>query len=102
MVAIQTDRLTRRLAGRGIELTLTDDARRLIGDLGYDPVYGARPLKRVIQKQLVDRLALALLDGRLRDGERVSVDAEAGQLVFGGELAGHGTPAATGATGAEA
>jgi ATP-dependent Clp protease ATP-binding subunit ClpA len=60
-------------------------------------VYGARPLKRVIQKQLVDRLALALLDGRLREGERVSVDAEDGQLVFGGELAGHGAPAATGA-----
>jgi ATP-dependent Clp protease ATP-binding subunit ClpB len=97
IVAIQTDRLTRRLAGRGIELTLTDAARRLIGDLGYDPVYGARPLKRVIQKQLVDRLALALLDGRLREGERVSVDAEDGQLVFGGELAGHGAPAATGA-----
>jgi ATP-dependent Clp protease ATP-binding subunit ClpB len=97
IVGIQTDRLTRRLAGRGIELTLTDNARRLIGDLGYDPVYGARPLKRVIQKQLVDRLALALLDGRLREGERVSVDAEDGQLVFGGELAGHGTPTATGA-----
>ena len=73
-----------RLAERGVELVLTDAARQLIGDLGYDPVYGARPLKRVIQKQLVDRLALALLDGRLHEGERVSVDAAAGELTFEG------------------
>jgi ATP-dependent Clp protease ATP-binding subunit ClpB len=91
IVGLQTERLTRRLADRGIELSLSDDARRLIGDLGYDPVYGARPLKRVIQKQLVDRLALALLDGRLHDGERVSVDARDGQLVFAGELGGAGS-----------
>ncbi len=88
IVGLQTERLTRRLAARGIDLVLTDDARRLIADLGYDPVYGARPLKRVIQKQLVDRLALALLDGRLSDGEQVIVDADAGQLVFAGALAG--------------
>jgi ATP-dependent Clp protease ATP-binding subunit ClpB len=87
IVDLQLERLTGRLAARGIELGLSDAARRLIADLGYDPVYGARPLKRVIQKQLVDRLALALLDGRLRDGQRVDVDAEDGQLVFAGELA---------------
>ena len=48
---------------KGVEVELTGAARELIGNLGYDPVYGARPLKRVIQKQLVDRLALKLLDG---------------------------------------
>jgi ATP-dependent Clp protease ATP-binding subunit ClpB len=73
-----------RLAERGIVLVLTDAARGLVGDLGYDPVYGARPLKRVIQKQIVDRLALALLDGRLKEGERVAVDAVDGQLIFAG------------------
>jgi ATP-dependent Clp protease ATP-binding subunit ClpB len=93
IVGLQTERLSKRLAGRGIELTLSDAARQLIGDLGYDPVYGARPLKRVIQKQLVDRLALALLDGRLHDGEAVHVDAVDGQLVFTGLLA--GAPATT-------
>ncbi|MGI8803486.1 MAG: ATP-dependent chaperone ClpB [Solirubrobacteraceae bacterium] len=87
IVGLQAERLIRRLGERGIELTLTDAARDLIGDLGYDPVYGARPLKRVIQKQLVDRLALALLDGRLHDGEHVSVDARGGELVFTGALA---------------
>ena len=49
---------------REIEVELTDDARTLLGNLGYDPTYGARPLKRVIQKRLVDPLALAILEGR--------------------------------------
>ncbi len=84
IVGLQVDRVARRLAERGVELVLTSAACELIGDLGYDPVYGARPLKRVIQKQLVDRLALALLDGALHEGERVSVDALDGQLTFDG------------------
>jgi ATP-dependent Clp protease ATP-binding subunit ClpB len=84
IVGLQVDRVARRLSERGIELSLTDAARRLIGDLGYDPVYGARPLKRVIQKQVVDRLALALLGGRLHEGERVEVDAVDGELTFAG------------------
>jgi len=67
---------------RGIEVELSDDARALLGNLGYDPTYGARPLKRVIQRQLVDRLALALLEGEFREGDAVRVGAEAGELVF--------------------
>jgi ATP-dependent Clp protease ATP-binding subunit ClpB len=74
-------RVIDRVAERGIEVTLTDDARTLLGDLGYDPTYGARPLRRVIQKQLTDRLALALLKGETREGDSVRVD------VVGGELA---------------
>ena len=54
---------------RGVEIELTDDARTLIGNLGYDPTYGARPLKRVIQKQLVDKLALRLLEGEFSPGD---------------------------------
>ncbi len=84
IVGLQIDRVAERLAERGVEMVVTDAARRLIGDLGYDPVYGARPLKRVIQKQLVDRLALALLDGRLHDGGQIAVDAIAGELTFDG------------------
>jgi ATP-dependent Clp protease ATP-binding subunit ClpB len=65
-----------------VEVELTDDARTLIGNLGYDPTYGARPLKRVIQKQLVDKLALALLEGSFAAGDTVRVDASDGGLTF--------------------
>ena len=67
---------------RGVEIELTDDARTLIGNLGYDPTYGARPLKRVIQKRLIDKLALALLEGEFAAGDTVRVDARDGELVF--------------------
>jgi ATP-dependent Clp protease ATP-binding subunit ClpB len=82
IVALQTSKVIERLATRGITLTLTDAARTLLGDLGYDPVYGARPLKRVIQKQLVDRLALALLQGEYAEGAVVQADAVDGEIVF--------------------
>ena len=67
---------------RGIEVELTDDARTLLGNLGYDPTYGARPLKRVVQKHLVDRLALSILQGEIREGDVVAVDAVDGELVL--------------------
>jgi ATP-dependent Clp protease ATP-binding subunit ClpB len=54
----------------------------LLGDAGYDPTYGARPLKRVIQKRLVDPLALGLLKGEFREGDRIAVDAVDGELTF--------------------
>jgi ATP-dependent Clp protease ATP-binding subunit ClpB len=82
IVELQVDQLAGRLRQRGVEIELTDDARTLLGNLGYDPTYGARPLKRVIQKRLVDRLALKLLDGEIGEGEAVSVDAADGELVF--------------------
>ncbi len=91
IVDLQVARVIDRVAERGIEVTLTDDARTLIGNLGYDPTYGARPLRRVIQKQLTDRLALALLEGKLREGDSVRVDAVGGELVL--EAASTGTPA---------
>ena len=82
IVALQLERVIERLASRGITLEITDDARTLLGDLGYDPVYGARPLKRVVQKQVVDRLALALLDGSIRDGDTVVIEAVDGEVVM--------------------
>ena len=75
-------KLVARVRERGVEVELTDDARTLIGNLGYDPTYGARPLKRVIQKQLVDKLALKLLEGEFAPGDRVLVDASDGELSF--------------------
>lgn len=71
-----------RIAERGVEVTLSPEALTLLGDLGYDPTYGARPLRRVIQKQLTDRLALALLKGELREGHPVRVDAVGGELTL--------------------
>jgi ATP-dependent Clp protease ATP-binding subunit ClpB len=82
IVELQVDQLAGRVREKGIEIELTDDARTLLGNLGYDPTYGARPLKRVIQKQLIDRLALKLLEGEFRDGDTVVVDAEGGELTF--------------------
>jgi ATP-dependent Clp protease ATP-binding subunit ClpB len=82
IVDLQVERLVRRLRERDVEIELTDDARTLLGNLGYDPTYGARPLKRVIQKRLVDKLALALLEGRFAPGDLVKVDAADGELTF--------------------
>ena len=82
IVEIQVALLTDRVRERGIEVDLTDDARTLLGNLGYDPTYGARPLKRVIQKYLVDKLALRLLEGEFADGDLIRVDAADGELSF--------------------
>jgi ATP-dependent Clp protease ATP-binding subunit ClpB len=82
IVELQMTKLAARVREKGIEIELTDAARTLIGNLGYDPTYGARPLKRVIQKQLIDKLALALLEGEFTAGDTVRVDAAEGELVF--------------------
>jgi ATP-dependent Clp protease ATP-binding subunit ClpB len=82
IVEIQVNHLAGRVRERGIEIELTDRARELLGNLGFDPTYGARPLKRVIQKQLVDKLALRLLEGEFAEGDTVEVDASDGELVF--------------------
>jgi len=84
IVELQVAQLTARVRERGIEVTLTAAARELLGDMGYDPVYGARPLRRVIQKQLTDRLSLALLRGDISTGDSVTVDVADGELVLGG------------------
>ncbi len=81
IVAIQLEGLRRRLADRRIELKVTDAAMALLAERGFDPAFGARPLKRVIQKDLGDRLALALLEGRFTDGDTVTVDAEGDELT---------------------
>jgi len=84
IVDLQVVRLIKRVRERGLEVELTGDARTLLGNLGYDPTYGARPLKRVIQRRLVDPLALAILEGRFVPGETVRVDAVGGELSLAG------------------
>jgi ATP-dependent Clp protease ATP-binding subunit ClpB len=82
IVDLQVERLIQRVRERGIDVDLTDEARVLLGNLGYDPTYGARPLKRTIQKHLVDPLALAILEGEFREGDTVRVEAAEGELVL--------------------
>ncbi|MBA3820917.1 MAG: AAA family ATPase, partial [Deltaproteobacteria bacterium] len=82
IVDLQVALLIARVSERGVMVELSDDARVLLGDMGYDPTYGARPLKRVIQKRLVDRLALGLLQGDFSTGDRILVDADEGELGF--------------------
>ena len=93
IVDLQVAVLVKRVREREVEVELSDAARTLIGNLGYDPTYGARPLKRVIQKRLIDPLALAILEGRFVPGDTVKVDAADGELVL--ERAGVDASAAT-------
>ena len=82
IVDIQLRGLQKRLAERNITLTLTDKAREFLAERGFDPAYGARPLKRLIQKEIQDQLAIRLLNGEFAAGDRIEADAGDGALVF--------------------
>lgn len=92
IVDIQLGRLLKRLAGRKIDLALDDGARQWLADEGYDPVFGARPLKRVIQRTLQNPLAEMLLSGDVRDGDRIEVSAGADGLIIGDRIAASNRP----------
>ncbi|MET0716485.1 MAG: AAA family ATPase [Mycetocola sp.] len=83
IVELYIDRLQRRLQERRLELAVTPDARSWLAERGYDPIYGARPLRRLMQNEIDDRLATAILDGTVRDGNtvRVDLDPTADELV---------------------
>ena len=82
IVDLQLDRVRKRLAKQGLVLALTEDAKEFIGNQGYDPVYGARPLKRAIQHLLLDPLSLDVLDGKFADGDVVRAELDHGSIVF--------------------
>ena len=82
IVEIQLRDLDRRLAARRLSLVVTDGAKAWLARRGYDPVYGARPLKRLIQRTIGDTLALALLEGKYTDGDTVTVDVAGEELVM--------------------
>ena len=92
IVDIQMARLLKRLAGRKITLDLDDAARKWLADEGYDPVFGARPLKRVIQRTVQDPLAEMLLAGDVKDGDTVTVRAGADGLIIGDQVAASNRP----------
>jgi ATP-dependent Clp protease ATP-binding subunit ClpB len=79
---LQVDILARRLGTQGIQLELTDEALDLLGNIGFDPVYGARPLKRAIQQRLENPLAQEILAGRFGSGDTIHAEAEKGELIF--------------------
>ena len=82
IVNIQLGYLRKRLAERDLDLALDTAAADLLGEAGFDPVYGARPLKRAIQQQVENPLAQRILRGEFRPGDRIAVTVHQGQLVF--------------------
>ena len=82
IVDFQLKRLLQRLGDRKISLEFSDDAKRFLVKEGYDPAYGARPLRRVIQREILDPLSLEILDGKFQEGDRISVHAADGHLTF--------------------
>lgn len=82
IVRIQLNRVEQRLAQKGLKLKLSDDAATLIAANGYDPIYGARPLKRAIQNDLLDPLSMSLLEGKFIDGDIIIVEEENGKIIF--------------------
>jgi ATP-dependent Clp protease ATP-binding subunit ClpB len=97
IVSIQLGRLEKRLAQRKIALDLDDSARKWLADEGYDPVFGARPLKRVIQRHLQDPLAEMILAGDVRDGEMIRVGAGSEGLIVGDRVQSSARPKPEGA-----
>jgi ATP-dependent Clp protease ATP-binding subunit ClpB len=82
IVDIQLARLEKRLGKQNLKLELSDKARAFLGKEGYDPAYGARPLKRVIQQKILDPLSMEILDGKIHEGQTIVADASGGELTF--------------------
>jgi ATP-dependent Clp protease ATP-binding subunit ClpB len=94
IVDLQLRRLRERLAGRGLDLELTEAAKELIAETGWDPAYGARPLKRALQRLVENPLALALLEGGFQEGDAIRVDATGGEITFEKAIGAEAEPAA--------
>lgn len=86
IVEIQLNRMKRYIREKKIEIRLTDNAKEYFADIGYDPVYGARPLKRALQREILNPLALKILDGTFKEGDGVLVDYEDGKITFTKEI----------------
>jgi len=82
IVDLQLARLRKRLAERGIAIELADSAKEFLTEAGWDPTYGARPLKRAIQRYVENPLALAMLEGGFGDGDTIRVTAEGDEITF--------------------
>lgn len=87
IVEIQADRMKKYIKEKNIDIKLTDSAKEYFADIGFDPVYGARPLKRTLQREILNPLAKKILDRTFRDGDTVIVDFEGGRITFAKEVA---------------
>jgi ATP-dependent Clp protease ATP-binding subunit ClpC len=83
-VDLQLRDVEKQLLTKGVQLEVTEAAKDWLGEKGYDPVFGARPLRRVIQNEIEDKLSEALLQERFATGDKIVIDAEDGKLVFNG------------------
>jgi ATP-dependent Clp protease ATP-binding subunit ClpB len=83
IVEIQLGHVARRIEARQLTLHVTEEAKRWLAETGYDPVYGARPLKRVVQREIESVLARKLLAGEIKDGSAIQIDVQDGELVIG-------------------
>ncbi len=82
IVEIQMKKIKQYLKQKKIDIILSDAAKDYIATIGYDPVYGARPLRRVFQKQILDALAIKLIDGTFKEGDTIEVDYKDGKIIF--------------------
>jgi len=82
IVDIQLVKLKKRLAEKKVDIALSSEAREMLAEIGFDPVYGARPIKRAIQRQVLDPLAMKVLEGEFSEGDAIEVDVEGGEIVF--------------------
>jgi len=82
IVGLMIDNLAERLKQNSIEIEVSDEAKALLAKKGFDPVYGARPLRRAVQSMVEDRLAEEMLEGRVKSGDKVFVDVKDDELVF--------------------
>ena len=86
IVEIQLERLSKRLAEKNLTIALSEKATDILAAQGYDPQYGARPLRRAIQRMILDPLAMDILEGKIAEGSKIHVDVEDDQLRFTGAL----------------
>jgi len=82
IVKIQLQKITQRLAKRQIIVEFKPDAIALLASKGFDPVFGARPLKRIIQAEILDEIALKLIDGTIKEGQKLSVSVDTGHFMI--------------------
>jgi ATP-dependent Clp protease ATP-binding subunit ClpB len=82
IVDIQVDRMKKYIREKNIDLRLTEKAKEYFAEIGFDPIYGARPLKRVLQKMILNDLAKRILEGSFREGDTVNVEVENGEVTF--------------------
>jgi ATP-dependent Clp protease ATP-binding subunit ClpB len=87
IVEIQVNRMKRYIAEKNVDIRLTEKAKEYFADIGFDPIFGARPLKRALQREILNPLAMKILDRTLREGETVLVDYSSGRLAFNKETA---------------